>query len=158
MSNWFKNRILETAVDTFEQNCFMFPLDESEIQDTENAEYRLTEVCSVVEFYGAAKGGVKIRTSDDLMTALGANMLGIDCPSPQKKREALCEVTNIICGNIVPVFSKDSSICYLNPPKIIKYPSHLYDESSNYKVETICIYLDEGMAQIEVYYRSTEEV
>lgn len=158
MSNLFRYKIFEAAVNTFERNCFMFPLDESEVEDVVDAESALANICSVVKFHGAAKGGTKVRTSNELMRALGANMLGIDRPNPQEKREALCEIANIICGNIVPVFSTESDICYLEPPKIVKCPSCSFEESSNHKSETVCIYMDEGMAQIEVYYESTEEV
>lgn len=148
----YKESIYETAVETFEVSCFLFPLQEGEVEEKEDN----TEPASIkgtVRFDGATKGMVVISPSLGLLSAIAANMLGIENPNENEKEEGLCEVANIISGNIAPLFSRDDEICYIEPPKLVKDGGEPEIGITDAVKESVRVYLDEGVADIEVYYQ-----
>src|SRR5690554_7462623 len=91
MSSEVEQKIQNIARHTFEVTCYMFPLDEWEIEEGENIERPDGSFRSVVHFDGAAKGGMVISPSGKLLNAIAANMLGIDEATNDEKEGALCE-------------------------------------------------------------------
>ncbi|MCR9133472.1 MAG: chemotaxis protein CheX [bacterium] len=146
----YTENVHDIALNTFEVTCFMFPMDEWEIEEDE-LEYPDGSTRAIVGFDGAAKGGMVINPNDVLLTAIAANMLGIDEPSQEEKEGALCEIANIICGNTVPLFAKDDKICVIKPPRIAAV-----DESADALFrgmfhEKVNVLLDEGIVEISIY-------
>ncbi|NGP87418.1 chemotaxis protein CheX [Fodinibius halophilus] len=156
MSENYKNKIHDIAVNTFEVTCYMFPLEEWEMEDDPITEVPKDGIQSVVGFNGAAEGEMVITPTQELLTAIAANMLGEDSPSDEQKSGALGEIANIICGNLVPIFASNDKICYLDPPKIIEGG---FDDAGSPKLheETVLVYLDEGTAEITVHYSKEGE-
>ena len=60
------------------------------------------EAAAEVKYRGDFTGKLVIETRGGLFSAIAANMLSIDIPSSQQKKDALGEIANIICGNVVP--------------------------------------------------------
>lgn len=130
----------------------MFPLEDWEIEDEENLNLPDDSTKSVVTFEGAATGGLVISPSQDLLEALAANMLGSDEVTTDEKEGALCEMANIICGNTVPLFSKNKQICSILPPRILEEKENTDQVFKDMEKEFLRIYLDEGVADITLYY------
>jgi CheY-specific phosphatase CheX len=154
MSTTYTDDIHDIAVNTFEITCYMFPLEEWEMEDADELQQPDGSLRSIVKFDGAAEGGMVINPSGDLLNAIAANMLGVDEASDEEKQGALCEIANIICGNTVPLFAKDENICYIRPPRIAEQDEDadaLFDSAHK---EEIKVYLDEGVADITIYYTS----
>lgn len=152
MPNELKEKIYESAVRAFEMMCYMFPLDEDEIGEDDPC---LDAGCmtSLVTFDGASDGGMVIRADEDLVDAIAANMLGSDDASPEQKQGALCEIANIICGNVIPDFSDGDKISYIRPPRVASEdedPHELFRGME--KAGPVRVNLDEGNADIVVYY------
>jgi len=148
----YSDKIHDIAVSTMEITCYMFPLEEWELEDrmlTGNPEGK---VRSIVKFDGAAEGGMVINPSDELLDAMAANMLGMENADDEQKEGALCEITNIICGNTVPLFAHNKHICYIRPPRIAEPEEDLDQIFHGMKKEVIPVYLDEGVAEIIIYY------
>lgn len=150
MSKKFKDKIFDIAVNAFEVTCFMFPLEEQEIE--EGAKFSEDVKRAAVDFNGAAEGRMIIHPSEELLTAIAANMLGVENPSEDEESGALCEIANIICGNIVPLFAEDDDICYVEPPVIVEENTAVPQDIENIETENVQIYLDEGTVEISVYY------
>ncbi|MDG5766759.1 chemotaxis protein CheX [Balneolales bacterium ANBcel1] len=147
----YADDIYKIAIETFELMCYMFPLDESEFP--EDAQHNLDRyVTSAARFDGAAEGGLVISACEGLMDALAENMLGTDDATDSQKEGALCEIVNIICGNVAPFFSKDDKICYIRPPEIIPDRENPEQRFEGMNHETVMVHLDEGCAKITVYY------
>lgn len=147
-----EERLKGIACKTFEITCYMFPLEEWEVEDQGVVELGDDSISAMVRFDGAVEGGMKIRVSPELFDAIAENMLGMEEGDQEIKEGALCEIANIICGNTVPIFAKGDKICYIRPPKIIdeqNVPNQEFDEMKN---ETVMIHLDEGVAEINIYY------
>lgn len=152
MSSEVTNKIQEIALNTFEVTCYMFPLDDWEIEEAGEIEKPDGTVRSIVHFDGAAKGGMVITPSGHLLNAIAANMLGIEEATDDEKEGALCEIANIICGNTVPFFAKDDEICYIRPPRMAKREENTDELFNGMKCEKTQIILDEGLADITIYY------
>jgi len=152
-----KRNIYKSAVETFEISCFLFPVDTEDVKSDWRSHEASGIVRSVVNFNGATEGKVVIIPSHSLLDAMAANMLGIEDPGQHQKEEALCEVANIITGNIAPIFSGEDGICYIEPPKLIDEASEVPTPKSTMAKESVSLHLDAGKADIEVYYKTEEE-
>lgn len=147
-----EERLKGIAYQTFEITCYMFPLEEWEIDEEETVDLGEDSISAVLHFDGAAQGGMQIRVSPDLFDAIAENMLGMEEGTPEIKEGALCEIANIICGNTVPIFAKGDEICYIRTPKIAADRQAAEDEFESMASESVHIHLDEGVAEITIYY------
>jgi CheY-specific phosphatase CheX len=140
------------ACRTFEITCYMFPLEEWEIEE-ETDDLGDDSISALVHFDGAAEGGMQIRVSSELFDSIAENMLGMEEESQQLKEGALCEIANIICGNTVPIFAKGDKICYIRTPEIMMSQQEIDKEFEGMETETAHVHLDEGIAEITIYYK-----
>lgn len=147
-----ENKIREITYKTFEITCYMFPLDEWEIEEQGKIELGEDSISALVGFDGAAKGAMIIRVSPVLLDAIAENMLGLDKADTKQKQGALCEIANIICGNTVPVFAKDEKICYIHPPRIITDFHNPGEEFEQMQKEHLQVFLDEGVVELTIFY------
>lgn len=153
MTRSIADQIRDITYETFEITCYMFPLDEWELEDLDIEEvYDPVNGGAMVRFDGASEGGLMIRPNAELLTAIASNMLGEDEASDEQKEGALCEIANIICGNTVPIFAKDDKICYIRPPFIMEADYNPEMEFEGYQHESLRVFLDEGVAEIDIYY------
>jgi len=152
MTHTIADQIRDITYETFEITCYMFPLDEWELEDLDIEEIEDPVTGAMVRFDGASEGGLMIRPNEELLKAIASNMLGEDEATVEQKDGALCEIANIICGNTVPIFAKDDKICYIRPPFIVEANYDPEKEFEGYKHETLRVFLDEGVAEIDIYY------
>jgi CheY-specific phosphatase CheX len=148
----YSDKIQEIALSVFETACYMFPLEEWELEDAGSMQQPNGTTRAVVRFEGAAQGGMVISPSEDLLHAIAANMLGNDAPDFELKQGALCEIANIICGNTVPLFARSNNICYIRPPRIADAEEDIDAAFSGLQKEMIHMILDEGVAELTIYY------
>lgn len=152
MVTTYKADVRKIACTIFEIACYMFPVDESEMKENGGFEVPEKGKGSIVKFDGATRGGMVINVSPELLNAIACNMLGIEQATEEEKEGALCEIVNIICGNTVPLFAKKSEICYIRPPRIIEKDEETDKYFQNVHKEKLQICLDEGIADITIYY------
>lgn len=157
MSAPYAERIHDIAVNTFEITCYMFPLEEWELEDGDEITRPDGSVRSIVRFDGAADGAMVISPSGELLEAIAENMLGSEETDRELREGALCEIANIICGNTVPLFARNENICYIRPPRIAEPDENTDELFSKMKKESLEVLLDEGMAEITIYYSEQEE-
>lgn len=156
MSDNLQQKIRKIAEDIFEITCYMFPLDPMEMEDVLEDNMGISEepvISAMVTFKGAAKGVMVISVDNRLFEAIAANMLGVDEVLNEEKEVALCEIANIICGNTVPLFAKNSNICFIDLPRIRKSSDHLEIDYRNFNCTSFTVYLDEGVSKISIFYK-----
>ena len=83
----------QATVNAFEELAFVFPMPELEPPADSPS------TAATVDFEG---GRLVLTVSDDLLPAIAANMLGDQEPSREDQLDALREVANVICGNVLP--------------------------------------------------------
>jgi CheY-specific phosphatase CheX len=91
--------LAEVATRTLEEMCFFFamPLLSDEQRDAS------ADAAMTVRFRGPMSGQLVVRLCGGVLPMLASNMLGDADGSPTMQRDALGEVANVICGNLLPI-------------------------------------------------------
>jgi len=100
-------RLSAVTMATLERLAFLFaaPMEEAPAADESGLE------TVRVDFTGAFTGGLELSLSVPVLAELAANMLGADegaAPSADERRDALKELANVICGNLLPAISSQA--------------------------------------------------
>ena len=76
---------------------------------------------------GAFAGTLVVAVTDDVAAALAANMLGIEPTDAdaQARRDALGELANVVCGNVVPLLGGRAAVFHLAAPAALALPDAL---------------------------------
>jgi hypothetical protein len=149
MREIIKAALEQSARKTFEDMCFMYPMPElADIQKV-----LPVEAAVQVKYRGSFTGTLVIRTAGGLLRALAANMLGDDAPSLQQQQDALGEVANMICGNVLPAISGGRDQYVIEGPTVIRELSRSPDRHGEPIAATV-LYLDKGRADLMVYLDS----
>jgi hypothetical protein len=152
-----EKNLKEAAVKTFEDICFMYQVPELE----EIQKNLAPKAAAEVKYRRDFTGKLVIETSSGLESAIAANMLSIDLPSSQQKRDALGEVANIICGNIVPSLGISGHGYKIESPKPLNKDELLKEEGREKPLAEFTLNLNQGRADIKFfvdnYYLSKEK-
>jgi chemotaxis protein CheX len=71
-----------------------------------------------VTFDGPRAGAVIVQLAGDILPALAGNMLGCDeAPDLEAQRDALGEVANVVCGNVLPRVFGSAAVFALGAPR-----------------------------------------
>jgi hypothetical protein len=74
-----------------------------------------------VGFTGPFSGTLVVRLGLSLLDLATANMLGLadgDVPTPEQSGDALREVANVLCGNLLPRIAGDEAEFAMDPPQL----------------------------------------
>lgn len=115
MSNIMAPCLSRTTAATFEDLALLFP--ESELTAEQQA--APLDVAVSVEFRGPMTGRLVLRASACVLPAIAANMLGEDeGKHPPLQRDALGELANVICGNVLPGIAGVEAVFHLSAPQV----------------------------------------
>jgi CheY-specific phosphatase CheX len=104
----------QATASTFEELAFLFL--ETECTD-EQAEVPLDAVVAV-NFHGPVRGRLMLRASSVLLPAIAANMLGEEqAKFVPLQRDALGEMANVVCGNLLPMVAGAEAVFRLDAPQ-----------------------------------------
>jgi chemotaxis protein CheY-P-specific phosphatase CheC len=142
-------RLYQTAAATFEELTMLFP---SEVLTEEQAQLPFTDGVSV-RFYGPKSGRLEVRASTGIVPALAENMLGAEGGvDPQLQRDALGELGNVLCGNVVSSMTNGIGVFHLHPPRHMD--ATMFAERFEPNEECVDIGFDEGRAQVRLFLSS----
>ncbi|MBN1556122.1 MAG: chemotaxis protein CheX [Phycisphaerae bacterium] len=109
---------------------------------------------SRVEFSGPFGGEMRISITEEMLQPLGSNMLGIDefeeVPEGVRLEDALKELINVTCGNLLPVLGGDQAIFNIAAPDVVAGSVPPPPERYTFAGSTL-LQLDNGTAQVELY-------
>jgi len=140
--------LVESAVRTFESICFMYLVPE-----LKEAQKDLElEAAAEVRYRGDLNGKLVIETRGGLFAAIASNMLSNDSPSSQQKKDALGEIANIVCGNIIPSLGHIGGQGYkIESPKFLNKEELVKEEGQEKPVAEITLNLNSGRADIKFF-------
>jgi hypothetical protein len=105
--------LYRAAALTFEELGFMCPLPKI---DEAQAKAEI-EASAVVEFQGPFSGKLVVALRGDVLQPLAANMLGEDdVPTESQQCDALGEIANVVCGNVLPRIGGCTEVFRLGAP------------------------------------------
>jgi len=117
MSKRLETELYKAATLTFEEMGFLLPTPEIGEQQL-NAQ---VEAMVSVEFKGPFSGKLLVRVCGGLLPILAANMLGEEeAPPINLQYDALGEIANVICGNILPCIAGSKELFCVSTPKMVE--------------------------------------
>ena len=119
MNKKLETELYNAATLAFEELGFLLPTPEIDEQQL-NAR---VEATVSIDFEGPFSGNLLVRICGGLLPILAANMLGEDeAPSKSLQYDALGEIANVICGNMLPGIAGSKDIFHVSPPRLVESP------------------------------------
>lgn len=148
MSSWLETRLFRATARTFEDLGFILP--SFDLNDAQ----RLARSDAAVEitFRGRFSGRLVLTVSGPILPVMAGNMLGEDeSKMPRETQlDALGELANVICGNVLPEIAGDRETFFLTPPVLLTtLLGPLAAEAG--VVGEVRVGLDEGRAEVRLY-------
>lgn len=152
MSKKMEKALHKAAILTFEELGFLFAMDdEGREQDVGPPGAGDANISSSVRFHGPLSGTLVVTASPDLLPAVAANMLGEEeAPSLAQQYDSLGEISNVICGNVLPAIAGTDKVFHIAAPVVAE---------GNYAEETepaaaVRLGLEEGHADVLLFIRA----
>lgn len=153
MANPYDQVLREATEETFGSMAFMFPLSEEEATDGPAGK----TVTAQVAFCGPRRGGMTIAVPQEMMAPLAANMLGLEGDTPasdEQQIDALKEILNVICGNLLPLIGSNLDVYNVGAPAIVEAGA-LGEPAAGQQTQGLGrIYLDGGRVDVAMYVES----
>lgn len=110
-------------------------------------------VCATVRFDGAATGTLSLTVPRAAVNELSANMLSQDDATEQQRLDAIGELANIICGNVLPTLLGQSAVFNLARPQVLAVgldPAPDADLATVAPTTATRLDLEQGWAQVQL--------
>ena len=119
MTSTTHSPLLAAATSTFESLALLLPDAEPSADQLAAGPLAWGVALAFDGPLGDAPGGTLIvRTTDDVARAVAANMLGLDAADdPRLVQDALGELANVICGNVLPELAGREAVFHLAAPR-----------------------------------------
>lgn len=110
--------LTRVAEETFVSMAFMLPVeDEAACENREES-----RACACITFSGPFSGSLFLSVPENALPVLAANIVGLgaDGPiTPEEQLDAMKEVLNVICGNLLPKISTPKEVFDVHQPRIL---------------------------------------
>ena len=134
--------------------AFMLPVPPEEAGERADESGPRTWTASV-PFVGQANGSLMLVVSEEMLPQLAANMLGLpeggEEASPGQQHDALLELTNVICGNLLTEIWGSEVACTLSPPRLLGQDVRVEGPADSPPAATARIELVEGKAELSLF-------
>ena len=147
MEQQLKSIIAATANDTLEKLAFLFAFTDDEWSDDQPE----SMVTGRVAFNGHFSGFLMIQLSTEVIPELACNMLGLDDEdeiSDAEQQDALKEILNVICGNVLPAISGDQVEFNIDAPEILTLPDAVQVRTIHKPASAVRLNLEEGVCDL----------
>ena len=152
MSSTMDRLLRQTTASTFEHLAFLVPDDEC----SETQAAAPLDATVLIEFHGPARGRLVLRVTSALLPLVAANMLGVeDAGHAALQRDALGEVANVLCGNLLPALAGRQAVFHLAAPAwpAVSVPAR----DGDHPVARVRLGLEHGCAEVALFVFSGHE-
>jgi len=111
-------------------------------------------VTAAVAFEGPICGTLVLRVSPEMLPALAANMLGLDPgapPSADQQQDALKELANVVCGNLLPALAGAEPVFNVRAPVLAVPGADAAPPPGAAPAAVARLALDVGTAEVLLY-------
>ena len=155
MSNQVKSVLSSVAEKTLGDLAFVFsmPAEEEQVRDAMRA--------AVVEFTGPFSGEFIAAVTAQNLPAIAANMLGFEeeggaPPTDVQQEDALKELTNVVCGNLLPTIAGTEVVFNIAAPVVVADEDFRKRAGQGEMVAHVHLTLDEGEAEFLFFVKGGE--
>lgn len=142
-----KETVYQVAEDVFEKLAFLFSFREEEREPMDYA----SAVVASVTFTGQFEGRLAMAVSEDVLPELAANMLGVEEEtSREEQQDALKELINVVCGNLLPELAGRKKLFNVNAPQILS-PEQSAALADDAPAAAAKLSLEEGQCDLMLY-------
>jgi CheY-specific phosphatase CheX len=118
MNSAWTAALTKAVAEVFENLCFMLPSHPRLSLPPEAPS--LSRVVLAVDFSGAGRGALHLTLPDAMIAPVASAMLGEDGPLQLGEQyDAVCELANIVCGNVLPLIAGERAVFDLATPRVI---------------------------------------
>jgi CheY-specific phosphatase CheX len=111
-----EQELYRAAILTFEELSFMLPADTLDARQ----QAAKPSARASISFAGPFAGNLVVTAYGDLLPMISANMLGQDTPPAQNEQlDALREISNVVCGNLLPGLAGLEAVFDIFPPAVV---------------------------------------
>lgn len=135
--------LYQATILTFEELGFMFPTPDTDTWELEPEKSTATSV----SFHGEFDGRLMLQIERGMLPTIAENMLGEEIPLEEEmQHDVLCEITNVICGNVLPLIAGKQAVFKLNAPQFV-HEMEIREEPS----AVARFNLEEGRAEVLLF-------
>ena len=152
MEQQLKRILTEVVNETLEKLAFLFTFPDDE-RDSDSQDPALI---GRVGFNGYFDGSLIMRISDCAIPELAANMLGLDDEaeiSDAEQQDALKEILNVICGNVLPAIAGEKVEFNIEAPEILSQTAAAKLNKKNSPACVVRLMLEEGFCDLYFYLK-----
>jgi CheY-specific phosphatase CheX len=120
MKKAFDEILWRVAEEVMGKLAFMFSFPQTEGNEDDN---NRPSIFATVSFKGPFEGKLIMAVASVLLPQLAGNMLGLEQEtdsSPEEQRDALKELINVVCGNLLPELAGKQAIFKVGVPEILE--------------------------------------
>lgn len=152
MSEQLVEALGRVAERTFEELAFLFsvPGEQEEMSADPDS------TAASIRFSGASRGRLILLLSNRVLPELARNMLGMKDDEPlqiDQQEDALRELLNIICGNLLPEAAGPKAVFDLQVPALLDEAGLAEAREAGPASATVCLSLDEGTAELRLFWQ-----
>lgn len=156
----FNHLLFQVAEKTFGELAFLL-VKPDELVPARRSSCPVWAYVARVEFIGPFGGEMQLGITEDLLHPLATNMLGIEeneeWPEGVIREDALTELLNVTCGNLLPMIAGDQAVFHIGEPGVI--PQFLPPPPEKYALAgRIVLHLDIGAACLACYADSCANI
>lgn len=149
MSSSAEKILYRKAALIFEELGFLLPRAES--HEADGAAF----LSAVVSFEGPFAGRMLVSISQEVLAALAANMMGdVRRINVSFEKDALREISNVICGNALPAIYGTERVFRLDAPVLLEEGNPAGFESEYTKDVHVSIGFEKGFAEITIFVKN----
>ncbi len=145
-----KETLYSVAEEVLEKLAFIFsfPEEERELMDYNDA------VIARVSFKGPFMGTLTMAVSADAIPEIAGNMLGLEDnfdATTEQQYDALKELINVICGNLLPAIAGKQTVFNVEAPNIISADDVMISEDTPKPASVAKLDMDDGQCDLMLY-------
>jgi CheY-specific phosphatase CheX len=150
MTKAWNDALAQAIRDVFENLCFMLP-NHPELSVPPPS---FSQLLLAVDFRGAGVGSLQLALPDRMVAPVAAAMLGADEELELSEQyDAVCELANIVCGNVLPLIAGERAVFDLSSPRVIATQDVDWEQGASARAQVL---LDDGPVSAAIWLQLSE--
>ena len=154
MKSQLRKTLYRVVEDVMEKLAFILSFPEDIDEESVDKSDFDSSATAVVSFSGTFTGKLLLAISEDMLPELAGNMLGFDDgeeTTTEQRHDALCELINVICGNLLPAIAGKELLFTVNPPSIIDKDQFIQQIEKEKAASFVRLPLEEGQCDLFLF-------